>query len=100
MSLGQVVTIAGFGVVAAGVLGVASIGLTLQFGVTNYINFAYGQIITVGAYLCYLLTQPPVALPLPIAILGGSLGTAAVAFGLHRLVFSPFVDSQAQVPFI
>ena len=99
MSLGQIVTIAGFGVVAAGVLGVASIGLTLQFGVTNYINFAYGQIITVGAYLGYLLTQPPVGLPLPIAILGGSLGTAAVAFGLHRLVFSPFVSRRPQLLF-
>jgi len=33
----------GFGRVTASVLAIASVGLSLQFGITNYINFAYGE---------------------------------------------------------
>jgi branched-subunit amino acid ABC-type transport system permease component len=39
----------GFGLVTASVLALASVGLTLQFGVTNYVNFAYGDFLTLGA---------------------------------------------------
>ena len=31
-------------------------GLTLQFGVTNFVNFAYGDFLTLGAYLSWVFS--------------------------------------------
>ena len=41
----------GFGLVVASVLALSAVGLSLQFGITNYINFAYGDFMAVGAYI-------------------------------------------------
>jgi branched-subunit amino acid ABC-type transport system permease component len=40
----------GFGLVTASILALAAMGLTLQFGITNFVNFAYGDFLTLGAY--------------------------------------------------
>src|ERR1035441_7343487 len=45
----------GFGLVTASILALAAVGLTLQFGMTNYVNFAYGDFMTLGAYLTWTL---------------------------------------------
>lgn len=45
----------GFGLVTAAVLTLAAVGLTLQFGITNYVNFAYGEFLTLGAYFAWFL---------------------------------------------
>ena len=45
----------GFGLITASVLALAAVGLSLQFGVTNYINLAYGEFLTLVAYLAYSL---------------------------------------------
>ena len=47
----------GFGLVTASVLAVASIGFTLQFGVTDVLNLAYGSVMIAGAFLAYLLNS-------------------------------------------
>lgn len=47
----------GFGLITASVLALAAVGLSLQFGVTNYINFAYGEFLTIGAYLAWTLNH-------------------------------------------
>lgn len=47
----------GFGLITASVLALAAVGLSLQFGVTNYINFAYGEFLTIGAYLAWSLNH-------------------------------------------
>ena len=39
----------GFGIVTASILAVAGVGFTLQFGVTNILNLAYGDIMTAAA---------------------------------------------------
>ena len=89
----------GFGIVAAGVLAVAAVGLTLQFGVTNYINFAYGELITFGAYATYALNQQTLHLNLWIAWIVGGLATGLLAFLVQRFVFTPFVNRRPQLLF-
>lgn len=42
-----------FGLVSAGVLTLAAVGFTLQFGVTNIMNLAYGTLMTLAAFLAY-----------------------------------------------
>ncbi len=79
----------GFGLVTASVLAIAALGLTLQFGVTNYVNFAYGDFLTLGAYLTWTFN---VALRwnfwLSLAVASVLVGLAALA--ISQLVLEPF----------
>ena len=47
----------GFGLVTAAVLAIASVGFTLQFGVTDVLNLAYGAIMIAGAFIAYVVNQ-------------------------------------------
>ena len=47
----------GFGLVTASVLAIAAIGFTLQFGVTDVLNLAYGAIMIAGAFVAYVVNQ-------------------------------------------
>ena len=44
----------GFGIVTASILALAAVGFTLQVGVTNVVNLAYGSMLTTGAFLAYV----------------------------------------------
>ena len=66
-----------------------AIGFTLIFGVLNVVNFAHGEIYTIGAFAGLLLItalQPPLWLLLVGVLLSG--GLAGVV--LERLAFRPF----------
>jgi len=43
----------GFGIVTAAVLALAAVGFTVQFGVTNILNLAYGDVMTTSAFVAY-----------------------------------------------
>jgi branched-subunit amino acid ABC-type transport system permease component len=79
-----------YGLATGAVISVAAVGLTLSFGVTGFINFSYGEILTVAAYTTYALTQAGMALPLAalIAIFMGGVVTFLVARGF----FEPLRD--------
>ena len=47
----------GFGFVTASVLAIAAVGLSLQFGITNYVNFAYGDFMALGGFFTYVLNS-------------------------------------------
>ncbi len=84
----------GFGLVTASVLALASVGLTLQFGVTNYINFAYGTYLILGAYFAWTLsTQAHLNFILAAALACLLMGVVAVV--IARTVMKHFVDRQA-----
>jgi branched-chain amino acid transport system permease protein/neutral amino acid transport system permease protein len=79
----------GFGIVTASILAVAAVGFTLQFGVTNILNLAFGDLMTASMYVAYIVTEH-----------GGSVWLAMAAcatFGalastlLNRLLYTPFV---------
>ena len=86
-----IVLAVGFGLVTASVLALASVGLTLQFGVTNYVNFAFGEFLTVGAYLAWI-ANVQLHLSIWLAALIGAVGMGVVALILNRLILQPFVD--------
>ncbi|WP_037374466.1 ABC transporter permease subunit, partial [Sediminimonas qiaohouensis] len=46
-----------FGLALGGVIAVSAVGLTLAYGVTRFINFAFGEFLTLGAFFCLLLAQ-------------------------------------------
>jgi branched-subunit amino acid ABC-type transport system permease component len=79
----------GFGIVTASILAVAGVGFTLQFGVTNILNLAYGDIMTAAAFIAYLLTSAGMSVWL--ALLAGAAFGAVFSVLLNRVVYTPFV---------
>jgi branched-subunit amino acid ABC-type transport system permease component len=79
----------GFGLVTASILAVAGVGFTLQFGVTNILNLAYGDIMTAAAFVAYLVTSAGVSVWL--ALVAGATFGAAFCVLLNRCLYTPFV---------
>ncbi len=80
----------GFGLVTASVLAIAAVGLSLQFGITNYINFAYGDFMALGAYFTYALNSEFLHSNVWIALVGGSLCMGLLAVLINHFLLSPF----------
>jgi branched-chain amino acid transport system permease protein/neutral amino acid transport system permease protein len=78
----------GFGLVTASVLAIAAVGFTLQFGVTDVLNLAYGATMIAGAYLAYLLNSHGVNIWIAtiVAVVVCSAGSVLLNAG----VYSPF----------
>ena len=78
----------GFGLVTASVLAVAAVGFTLQFGVTDVLNLAYGAVMIAGAFLAYVINQAGVNvwIGLVVAVAACSAGSVLLNSG----VYSPF----------
>ncbi len=84
----------GFGLVTASVLAMASVGMSLQFGVTNYINFAYGDFLTLGAYLA-LVANTTFNLNIWLCVLIGGLGVAVFGILANRFIMQPFIRRES-----
>ena len=46
----------GFGLVSLAVIAIGAVGFTMQFGITNVINLAYGDVMITSAYVAYART--------------------------------------------
>ena len=79
----------GFGIVTASILAVAGVGFTLQFGVTNILNLAYGDIMTAAAFVAYLVTGAGFSVWLALAA-GAAFGSV-FSILLNRFLYIPFV---------
>src|SRR5256712_11934067 len=60
----------GFGLVSAAVIAIAAVGFTMQFGITNLINLAYGGVMITAPFVAFRLH------PAGVGILVGGLGAA------------------------
>jgi branched-subunit amino acid ABC-type transport system permease component len=78
----------GFGLVSMSVIALAAVGFTMQFGITNMINLAYGEVMISSAYVAYYLNQGRVSVW--IAMLGGAAFGALFSFLINRFVYAPF----------
>jgi branched-subunit amino acid ABC-type transport system permease component len=78
----------GFGLVSMAVIALAAVGFTMQFGITNMINLAYGQVMIASAFVAYYLNQARVSVW--IAMLGGAAFGAVFSFLINRFVYAPF----------
>jgi len=89
----------GFGLVTASILALASVGLTLQFGVTNYVNFAHGELLTFGAYFAWLANSH-YGWNIWLSLVVGSILTGILAVVLNLIVLQPFTKRQYPVLFM
>ncbi|MHB8459451.1 MAG: branched-chain amino acid ABC transporter permease [Candidatus Limnocylindrales bacterium] len=79
----------GFGLVTASILAIAAVGFTMQFGITNILNLAYGDLMTASAFVAYVANSFGVSIW--IAILIGGLFGAVASVALNRIVYTPFL---------
>jgi len=80
----------GFGLVIASVLALSAVGLSLQFGITNYINFAYGDFMAVGAYISWTLNTGSLHLDIWLSMVLGAVSVGILAVLLNRFLLAPF----------
>ena len=78
----------GFGLVSVSVVALAAVGFTMQFGITNMINLAYGEVMISSAYVAYYVNQAGVSIW--IGMIAGAVFGAVFSFLLNRIVYAPF----------
>jgi len=95
MGLLQIVV---FGLETAALIAVAAMGFTLIYGIVNMINFAYGEYLTVGAYLAWALIAVG-GLNIWVSLLLATAGTTVVGWLISRTFFTPLHD-QGPIPLL
>lgn len=86
----------GFGLVAAAVIALGAVGLSLQVSVTNYINFAFGDLMSLGAYFVITFNLG-LHMNFYLAAVLGAIGLGIAFVILNVFVLRPFVRSGARV---
>jgi branched-subunit amino acid ABC-type transport system permease component len=80
---------AGFGLITASVVALAAVAVTLQFGITNYINFATGSYMAIGAFIVWDLNAK-LHLNFWIALLLGAVAMGIFAALINWAVLARF----------
>ncbi|HUY07803.1 MAG TPA: branched-chain amino acid ABC transporter permease [Acidimicrobiales bacterium] len=87
-------TTVGYGLVTISILALATVGFSLQFGITNFLNIAYGDLMTLAAYFWFTF-----AYRLHVGIWGAGIfaliAIAMVSVLLNRLLFQPILKRGA-----
>jgi neutral amino acid transport system permease protein len=81
------------GLVSAGTYGLGAVGLTLVFGVLRLVNFAHGDLLTLGAYLT--LAFAGAGAPFWAAAAAAIVATSLVTVLLDRLVWQQLRGAEA-----
>jgi branched-chain amino acid transport system permease protein/neutral amino acid transport system permease protein len=79
----------GFGLVSMSVIAIAAVGFTMQFGITNMINLAYGEVMISSAYVAYYVNRA--GFTIWIGMAAGALFGAGFSFLLNRILYAPFL---------
>jgi neutral amino acid transport system permease protein len=85
----QIVPAVGFGLATASYVALAAVGFTLQAGVSNIFNFAYGDIMITAAFIAYAVNVAGGGLWLLFIV--GAVTGAVVSLALNILIFRRFV---------
>lgn len=80
----------GFGLVTTSVLAVAAMGLSLQFGITNYVNFAYGDFMALGAYLAFFLNNQVLHINIWVSVALATLLMGVFGVLINQFLLGPF----------
>lgn len=77
----------GFGIASGAVVALGAVGFTVQFGISNVLNIAYGAMMTLAAYGGYALLQAGLGVWAALAICAVAIAVASVTF--HRVLLRP-----------
>jgi branched-subunit amino acid ABC-type transport system permease component len=78
----------GFGITTAAVIAIGAMGFTLQLGVTNVLNIAYGNVMTIGAFASLIVERQH--LGLLATIIAAPLAGAILTIVLARTLFATY----------
>src|SRR3989441_1300267 len=70
------------------VIALGAVGFTMQFGITNMINLAYGEVMISSAYVAYYINRAGVSIW--IGMIAGAIFGAVFSFLLNRVLYAPF----------
>jgi branched-subunit amino acid ABC-type transport system permease component len=87
--MNQLTLAIGFGLVTSAILALCAVGFTLQFGVSNILNLAYGDVMTVSAFMAYLVNASGAGIWLTMC--AGAATGAVVSVLISTLIFTPFL---------
>lgn len=79
-----------FGVAIGSVVAVGAVGLTLSYGVTRFINFAYGDLLTLGAFFAFVLVRDA-GLNLILATLISTVIVGVAGVLIARIFYDPLM---------
>ena len=88
-SLSRFADVLVIGLKLGAVIAMASIGLSLIFGVTGLVNFAHGEMVTVGAVLAFFLHQSTVRWPLVVAAIPAVAASGGFGWANEALLWRP-----------
>lgn len=78
----------GFGLVTASILCIGAVSFTLQFGISNLFNLAFGATMTAAAFIAYVCNTA--GLSIWVSLVLGSLSGSLLSFLLNRGIYLPF----------
>src|SRR2546430_9851225 len=87
--LNQVTLAIGFGLVTSAILALSAVGFTLQFGVSNIFNLAFGDVMVIAAFVAYAVNAA--GADIWVAMGAGAAAGAGASVLINRLVFVPFL---------
>lgn len=86
----------GFGLVSAASLAFGAAGFTIQFGVTNIFNLAYGPVMTVAMYVAYVVNVDAGA-SIWVGLAAGAMSGALLSWFLNQFVFAPLATRRVSL---
>jgi branched-chain amino acid transport system permease protein/neutral amino acid transport system permease protein len=78
----------GFGLVTASILCIGAVSFTLQFGISNLFNLAFGATMTAAAFVAYVCNSA--GLNIWVSLVLGSLAASLLSFLLNRGIYTPY----------
>ncbi len=88
-----------YGTLLGSIIALGAVGVTLTFGILGFANFAHGDLMAFGAYVCFLFyTQ--LALPFWLGLLAAVPATILLAVVVDRVLFRRFRASRPIISLI
>lgn len=87
--MNQLLQAVGFGLATASIVALAAVAVSLQVSVTNFFNFAFGDFMSLGAYVAWTANQAHVSFYLSVLLGGVAVGVLGVL--ANFLIFRPFM---------
>jgi neutral amino acid transport system permease protein len=76
------------GLISASYFALGAVGLTLVYGTLKLVNFAHGDLLTLGAYVAFV-ANVSLGLPILVAVLCSVAGVAAFGVATERVMWRP-----------
>jgi branched-chain amino acid transport system permease protein len=94
------------GIVLGCIYALLAVGFSLVYGIIGRINFAFGELLTLGAYQTIIAAVPLMVMTgvgawaLPVVLVIAAAATAGQGWAVERLVFRPLRMSPTHIPLI